>query len=203
MRKISFYSIYFLLLLPGMLLALTPAQELLQSLNQIKTLKANFKQTLVSSTQVGTEHYEGNVMILKPNQFYWHVLKPSEEVIVGDGEKLWVYDVDLAQVTVRDFDKAVGNTPARLLSGQLQNLEQHFHVVKKGDQHYFLTPKAKDDMIKQLTLILKNDTIKKMIIIDGMQQKSTLQFYKVQKNITLSSQVFKFIPPNGVDVLHQ
>jgi len=185
---------------------LPPAEQLNTLLASTHALEAKFSQE-VSNKNPGavSKMYAGNFYMQRPNKFRWHIQSPSEQVIVADGKKLWVYDIDLQQVTVQPLSKQLGDTPALLLSGGSDALSKTFNVkIGQGtkDALWFeLTPKDEHSMIQHVSLGFRQNQLHYMILTDGTGQESHLTFSDVVLNPSLKKELFVFTLPKGVDVV--
>jgi outer membrane lipoprotein carrier protein len=152
---------------------------------------------------------QGEMMIARPGRFRWEYRRPYEQLIIADGHKLWVYDPELEQVTVKPVDEALGNTPALLLSG-VHPLEQDFTVREArapGDRLHWveLLPKAEDSQFERILLGFSGGQsggqLQQMALHDSFGQVTRLDFENMQRNLPLAPSLFRFEPPAGVDVV--
>jgi outer membrane lipoprotein carrier protein len=178
-----------------------------QFLAEFKTLHAQFKQELYNEHGTLLETSQGEVYIQRPNQFRWDYQKPYQQLIVADGKKVWVYDVDLEQVSVRSVKKALGKTPAILLSSHT-HVEEDFIVTElyskeKGVERFELIPKDLDAQFDSIRLSLQNNRLKGFELVDNLGQLTLITFSKEQRNIEVDQKLFTFFPPAGVDVVEE
>lgn len=171
----------------------------------VHSLRANFEQIVTDPRGKTVQTAKGTFAMQRPNKFRWDYQQPYEQTIVADGTKLWVYDKDLEQVTVKKLDEALGNTPALLLSGA-RPLEEKFRITPLADKSDGLTwlellPKESDTSFLSMRLAFGKQHLEVMELTDSFQQVTRLQFSKIQSNGTASANEFKFIPPKGVDVV--
>lgn len=171
----------------------------------VKTGRATFTQTVTSPDGAKKKTSSGSFEFARPNRFRFAYSKPFEQQIVADGQKVWLYDVDLNQVTVRAMSQALGATPAALLAGAA--LEKDFELaaqpVRDGLEWVQATPRAKDTQIQALRVGFKGKGLAAMEIVDAFGQRSLLQFADVQANAKLADDTFRFTPPAGADVISQ
>lgn len=169
----------------------------------LKTLKADFKQTVQGARFTTEESSQGSFVIARPGKFRWHYQIPYEQLIVSDGKKVWIYDVDLEQVTVKPLGATLGNTPALLLSGE-QPLEQNFVIKDEGERDGLawvsLQPKQTDVSFTKLRLGFGPETLRVMVLEDNLGQTTWLEFNSMQRNTRVDPALFHFEPPAGVDV---
>lgn len=190
--------------LPG--LAQADAADALRNFVQnVPSGRGAFTQTVTSPDGAKKKSSSGSFEFLRPNRFRFDYAKPYEQQIVGDGQKVWLYDLDLNQVTVRPFDQALGSTPAALLAGG--NLERDFTLQADGEQAGLqwvqAQPKAKEGQIRQLRVGFRGKDLAAIELVDALGQRSRLDFGKFEPNVTLAPTRFKFTPPAGADVLQQ
>ena len=187
--------------LAGPAWAATPVQRYFQDL---QSLRADFIQRVYDERARIIQSSSGQMLMRRPGQFRWDYRTPAEQIIVADGERLWAYDVDLAQVTVRKLDTALSATPLALLSGAAP-IEDTFEVgnvqSRDGLDWYDLTPKQPQPEFRLLRVAFKNQTLVSLELEDGFGQRTRLDFQKLERNPTLDPALLKFTPPPGVDVV--
>lgn len=170
----------------------------------LKTMRAEFVQTLVDAEQRVMEQSEGVLLLSRPGRFRLDYSKPYSQLYVADGQKVWMYDKDLEQVTVRSQDEALGSTPAMLLTGS-EPLERSFILQELGDHEGFtwidLKPREKDATFAYIRLALEGDVIRAMEMVDNFGQMTRLFFHTVSRNPPVEAGAFRFTPPPGVDVV--
>ena len=170
----------------------------------VQSMQADFKQELFDNTGELIQSASGKLALQRPGKFRWDYLIPYEQLIVADGKKLWIYDADLEQVTVKHMDKALGNTPAMLLSG-VHPLEDDFTITAlpmMGDMMWVeLAPKGESEGFDQVRLGFDKHDLKLFEMIDGLGQVTRISFNETRKNSGLDQQLFTFIPPPDVDVV--
>ena len=207
----------------------TPAAGLNSLENFLKstqTGKAEFTQVVTSpaKTEAKTDTAEkstakvktssGTFEFLRPNRFKFVYKKPFEQTIVADGTTLWLFDVDLNQVTARKQAQALGSTPAALIAtaASLKALEAEFNLQDAPDanglQWVVATPKAKDGQIQSIKVGLKTAadkgvSLSVLEILDSFGQRSVISFSNVERNVTFGTDNFNFKPPAGADVIRQ
>ena len=173
-------------------------------LQGLQTLQADFRQTLRDGQGRLIEESQGVLAIHRPDRFRWDYVKPHEQTIVADGKKLWLYDVDLEQVTVRSMEQSLTGTPAVLLSGS-EDLRTSFKISgtesKGGETIVSLVPKRGDTDFKQVRIKLVGKQLAGMVLSDKLGQSTTLEFSNVLRNVPLDDARFVFAPPAGVDVI--
>jgi len=171
----------------------------------VKTARAAFTQVVTSPDGAKKKTSSGSFEFARPNRFRFAYARPYEQLIVGDGEKVWLYDVDLQQVTVRAMDQALGATPAALLAGS--NLEKDFELKAQpsaqGIDWVQATPRSRGESIgfQSLRVGFKGKALAAIELVDSFGQRSQLSFSEVATNVAPAADAFRFTPPKGVDVL--
>lgn len=184
----------------------TATQDLVSLLNNIKTLQANFVQTVVDANERVLQQTKGEMSLQRPGKFRWKIISPSKQLLIADGSRVWFYDVDLSQVTVQKQQTVNAGAPALLLSGSAQRLVQDYVITARidNDQQIFqLQPKAKNNLFQMVELIFRNHQLQAMRLHDGLKQTTVVKFSDVQSNLSLNASLFQFTPPHGVDVVSQ
>jgi outer membrane lipoprotein carrier protein len=173
-------------------------------MNGLQSLQADFHQVVTDAQGRKVEEARGELAIHRPNRFRWDYREPNVQVIVADGQRLWLYDPDLEQVTVRGLDQSFAGTPAMLLSGE-GDLRASFKVEsskkENGIEWLTLTPKRADTDFKRVRLGLRNEAIAGMELADKLGQLTVLEFSNVKRNPIFQKERFLFSPPPGVDVI--
>ena len=182
-----------------------PVQSLRSFVKDVKSAQASFTQTVTSPDGKKARKSIGTLEFERPNRFRFAYTQPIEQLIVGDGQKVWLYDADLNQVTVRGMSQAVGASPAALLAGG--NLDKDFTLkaAPAAGQIEWVEalPKAKDGQLQSVKVGFTAGQLVALELLDSFGQKSRLDFQKVDTKVTLSPSRFNFTPPPGADVLQQ
>ena len=180
-----------------------PIQALEQFLASIKTLSARFEQEVIDEHGRVSQRSQGKFYLQRPGQFRWNYETPFKQEIVSDGKKVWFYDPDLEQVTVKLVDEALGSAPALLLSGKVK-LSERFVIKSQGREGDIswveLAPKSEEDVFKSLKVEMKKGQLRWMEMADNFGQLTRIQFKNLKKNHSLPKAIFNFTPPTGVDV---
>lgn len=182
--------------------SLTAAKRLNSLLSGTKSMSANFTQT-TKGAKSGT--FKGSMSVQRPNNFRWETKSPSEQLIVANGNTLWVYDKDLEQVTKQSVDNQVGNTPALLLSGDPSKIDKNFKITQpySNKNYYVLYPKSANANFKNLSLSFNGGKPVMMVLNDSLGQTTSIKFSNIKLNPSINAAQFKFTPPKGVDVINQ
>lgn len=167
-------------------------------------LDASFRQVLRDSRGQTAQQSAGRLQILRPDRFRWEYESPHAQLIVSDGQRLWLYDPDLEQVTVRALDRTLAGTPAMLLSGA-GDLRSGFDVerVERRDGVFWvlLAPKRTDTDFRRMRLGFRDDALAFMELEDKLNQTTVLEFIGLRRNPSLKADQFTFTPPAGADVI--
>ena len=171
----------------------------------VKTGQADFTQTVTSPDGLKKKTSSGRFEFSRPNRFRFNYLKPFEQLIVADGQKVWIYDADLNQASSRQFNQALGATPAALLAGG--SLDKEFDLAplpaKDGLDWAEAKPKAKDGAFKSVKIGFRGKTLASVEVVDAFGQRSLLQFNQFAGNVPLSADAFVFKLPQGADLIEQ
>ncbi len=182
-----------------------PVDTLKEFVREVKTGRAAFTQTVTAPDGVKRRSSSGSFEFARPNRFRFAYAKPFEQVIVADGQKVWIFDADLNQVSVRAFNSALGATPAALLAGG--SLEKDFDLSnqpsKDGVDWALATPKNKDGAFQSVRVGFKGKTLSAIEITDSFGQRSLLLFTQMLANPVIAADAFRFTPPAGADVIEQ
>jgi outer membrane lipoprotein carrier protein len=180
--------------------------KLHQFLETTKTMRAQFAQRVVAKNGKQPQQSNGVMIFSRPGKFRWQVDKPYAQLIVGDGEKIWIYDPDLKQVTVRKVGNAIGGTPAALLFGD-NRIEKDFALREAGESEGLewleATPKTQDSGFEKLRIGFAGNELKSMELLDNFGQTTTLLFSQIERNPQIAQSLLRFTPPAGVDVLSE
>lgn len=181
----------------------SPVQALKDFLANTQSLQAKFEQVSIDESDRPIQVSSGIFLLSRPGKFRWEYQKPFQQQIVSNGQKVWFYDVDLEQVTVKNQTLALGSAPALLLSGSV-DLDKSFSVEllqKEGDiQRFKLVPTSENSGFQYILLGLKKQTLNSMELSDHFGQLIRIRFSEMKTGIPLNDAKFTFIPPAGVDV---
>jgi outer membrane lipoprotein carrier protein len=176
-------------------------------IQETRTVRANFSQTLYDKNARTLQESKGTMQFERPEKFRWTYEKPYEQLIVGDGTQVWFYDRDLNQVTIRQFNIAIGSSPAALLAGS-STIEDNFVLNELGlqDEIEWLEaiPKNKDSAFEFIQMGFSPEgALKIMALRDNFGQTTVLAFSELDKNPKFPVDLFKFIPPDNADVISE
>jgi outer membrane lipoprotein carrier protein len=180
-----------------------PVKQLQAFLKSSKSFTADFKQVLINESGKPTQTSSGIFYLQRPGKFRWNYLKPFQQEIVSTSGKVWFYDTDLDQVTIKKLDESVGSTPALLLSGTI-SLDDNFTMEDQGVdgemQWIKLLPKNQESSFKYILIGLNKGSLGGMELSDNFGQLTRIYFTNVQLNPPIKPTVFEFVAPKGADV---
>ncbi len=172
---------------------------------EVKSGTAAFTQTVTSPDGAKKKTSSGTFAFERPNRFRFAYTKPFEQTIVADGQKVWIYDADLNQVSSRRITQALGATPAAILAGG--DLDQAFELsalpTKDGIVWAEAKPRAKDGAFQSVHVGFRGQTLSAIEIVDAFGQRSLLEFSEWMPNASIPPETFRFTPPPGADVIEQ
>jgi outer membrane lipoprotein carrier protein len=179
------------------------AGRLEAALDSLSSLRAEFRQVVTAAGGERTESAEGSVSLARPGRFRWDYRTPAQ-LIVSDGTTVWLYDEDLAQVTVRPAADSLAGTPALLLSGQA-DLAGAFEISDGGEEGGLawsrLRPKDPDSDFTEFRVGISGGELRHMTLLDKLGQSTELEFGRIERNPRFDADTFTFVPPPGVDVV--
>ena len=199
-------------ILPAVMLFIAPLAAHAAATDKLKTFmsatqsaQANFTQQVFDKNGNRLQSASGSLQFQRPGKFRWEYRKPYEQLIIGDGKKFWIYDIDLNQVTVKKLDGALGSSPAALLSGD-NEIERDFALSdiedKEGLEWLQAKPRSSESTFEKILMAFNaNAELMVMELQDAFGQHTVLHFSAMHNNPALSPQRFRFVPPKGADVL--
>lgn len=180
-------------------------EKLNEFFTSVDTMQAAFSQQVLDEKGQVRQASQGNVFLARPGKFRWEYATPDKHEIVADGKNVWVYDVELDQVTVKPMDKALASAPVGMLT-QKQPVEKQFDVQEmEADgsklEWFRLTPKKKDSDFTTMDLGVSANGVEEMILSDKFGQQTYIKFEGLRTNVDIDKGRFSFTPPAGVDVV--
>ena len=172
-------------------------------LAELQSVRADFVQETLDAQAKTTQRAVGTLALKRPGRFRWDYSEPRQ-VIVCDGARLWLYDADLQQVTVRTVRDTLAQTPAMLLSGQARvrdGFSARAGAHTAGLDWVVLTPRLRDTDFRELRVGFAGTTLRRMEFEDKLNQVTRIEFSKLERNAHLADALFVFMPPPGVDVI--
>ncbi len=190
-----------------------PATELETFLADFSTLQAEFEQTLFDERGLPIETSSGHLAIQRPGKFRWEYRQPYRQTIIADGEKIWIYDEDLAQATVKPYRETLDNTPAVLLTSH-HKLADLYQVEAIPDwtppdqdapagvaKRFLLTPIKESAQFQSVTLDFIDGHLMQLTLHDNLDQTTRIHLRQAQRNGRLAAELFVFTPPAGIDIV--
>lgn len=169
-----------------------------------RSASGSFEQTVVSRPGGRTQQASGTLAFERPGRFRWAYDKPYYQLIVGDGERLWIYDRDLNQVTTRKLGTAIGASPAALLAGE-DDLERNFTLRDAGASDGLAwveaLPRSPESGFERVRIGFAGNELRRMELKDSLGQTTSLVFGALARNPKLEADLFRFTPPKGADVV--
>jgi outer membrane lipoprotein carrier protein len=179
------------------------ADRLERALASLRTVRAEFVQELRRTESGAPELARGTFYVKKPGRFRWDYSQP-QQLIVCDGDRLWLYDPELEQATVKKVREALAQTPAMILSGE-SKVSDHYMVraggVVAGLEIAILTPRTADGDFREVRIGLSGDDIRRLEFVDRLNQRTSVELTRIERNPLLKDALFTFTPPKGVDVI--
>ena len=169
-----------------------------------QSARADFEQKVYERSGKLTQESKGSFVFQRPGLFRWIYAKPVDQVIVGDGQRVWIHDRDLNQVTVRKLSNALGSTPAALLAGSA-DIEKAFELSDAGAKDGFewleAKPREREAGFERVRLGFDAEGLRAMELYDHFGQRTVLRFFNLRRNPKVDKSEFRFEPPKGTDVL--
>ena len=170
----------------------------------VQNLSASFEQQVFDDTGSALDAASGTLALARPNRFRWDYLEPEEQRIVADGDNIWIYDVELEQVSVRPQSFDEQQSPLAVLL-DVASLDQQFNTEDRGEKDgaswLRLTPKSEDAEFAHVDLGFRDHQLARMVMVDIVGQRTEIVFQDWKRNTTLPPATFYFEPPKGVDVV--
>lgn len=205
--KIVSFLLLFSMLNVSVLHAAKPVNKVLDKFFQkTQTMQANFVQTVSNTRGKLIERSIGSLVLSRPDKFILNYNSPAEQQYISNGQTIWIYDLELEQVSIKELDATIGESPALLLSSNA-DVYKHYDVqnlaVQQGEPYRWIELKAqKEEMTFERVLLAFKDTVlTQMKMYDSFGQVTVLKFSDIQINKHFALKKFNFIAPEGVDVI--
>jgi len=187
-------------------------KNLQQLLQPLRNLQGQFEQKMFDDEGELLQQSSGNFSLQQPGKFNWETLLPFEQSLISNGKKLWLYDPDLEQVTVKKVDESLQQTPALILTGNSELLAKNFRIeqaaIGEGSAHdglpvqiFMLIPRADDPVFERLELFFTNAILTTLKVHDSLGQLTHFKLLNVHTNIELSADKFEFVIPVGTEII--
>lgn len=200
MKKIALL----LLLAAPMLAHAAGADRLKEFFEKTSAMRAKFEQVVTDNRGQKVQEVSGTMQLQRPGKFRWDYNKPYQQEIVGDGERIWLYDPELNQVTVRNMSQAIGSSPAALLAGS-KEVEKNFtleNLPSKDKLEWVLArPNDRDSGFDEVRLGFGKNGLEQMQMQDSYGNTTSIFFSRLERNPRLDTRSFMFKPPAGADIV--
>ena len=181
-----------------------PLEEIHRFADGLVTYRADFEQSVVNEVGAMVEHSRGKMALAAPNRLRWHYLEAYEQLIVADGRRIWAYDVDLEQITVKTQDQDAADSPLYVLLDPAL-LEERYELRSNGRiddlELIELIPRDRRTDFESIELGLRDGILQTLSIRDAFGQQTLIRFSGIERNPDLEEGLFEFEPPPGVDVI--
>lgn len=192
-----------LVLLPPIVLA-SSLERFSEFVTGTRTARGEFEQKIFDADRKLIQESRGVLAFSRPGKFRWSYVKPYAQLIVGDGSRVWIYDEDLKQVTVKKLDQALGSTPAALLAGNNEAMRA-FKLSDKGTKDGLewleAVPRDREGGFERFRMAFDASGLRVMELVDTFGQTTVLKFRSLERNPELGPGLFRFSPPKGADVI--
>lgn len=179
-------------------------ESLKSFIGEVKSARIEFQQSVVDAQGKKLQDSTGTFLFSRPGKFRWLYVKPYEQLIVGDGEKVWVYDRDLNQVTVKALGDALGSSPAALLAGN-NDVDRAYTfktLPKEGGLEWLeAVPRDPESTFERMRIGFRKSNPETMQLQDRLGQTTTIRFTRLERNPRLAADAFRFVPPKDADVV--
>jgi outer membrane lipoprotein carrier protein len=175
-------------------------------LEHVQSMRASFRQEIVNGNQEVIEEARGRMVLKRPGRFRWDYEQPYKRVVVADGERLWLYEADLEQVTVRPLAAGLGETPAALLTGARDVLDRFEYVSSSMADHVTwvrLKPRSADSDFESVAIGFTGEKLVQLELNDRLGQQTRLYLSDIEMNAKVADDTFRFQVPDGVDVIRE
>ncbi|WP_422730996.1 outer membrane lipoprotein chaperone LolA [Litchfieldella qijiaojingensis] len=194
------------LVMPVAAIADQGAERLTRLLEPLQTYAADFEQQILDSSGQRLQEVHGQMWLSRPGKFRWEVDAPYRQIVVSDGEEVFLHDPDLEQVTVQPLDTRVTHTPALLLSGSASELTESYEVDRQQQgaaETFTLTPRDADTLFEELKMTFYSERLGMLQMTDSTGQRTAIRFDDVQYNPSIDDSRFTFEIPDGADVIRE
>lgn len=203
-RALALATLVLAALLPALPAHAGGIDRLNQFMSATQSATGDFEQRIYGRDRKVVQESRGTLAFSRPGKFRWAYVKPYPQLIVGDGARVWIYDEDLKQVTVRKLDQALGATPAALLAGSNDALKAFVlkdDGAKDGLEWVEAIPREKESNFERIRMGFGFSGLERMELTDTFGQTTELRFTGFQRNARVDPGLFRFVPPQGADVI--
>ena len=203
-RIVKILSIFLLVSFSLPVFSSEAIQRLDKFFAEVDSFNGRFSQTVFDEQGEVVQNAEGDVALNKPGRFRWQYTKPYPQLILADGEYLWIYDEELLQASAKPIDEALGNAPIMLLT-DIRPLGEDFEIMeaatRDGLNWVELVPLIQDTEFHRIQIGFDEKGIRKMELHDHFSQKTVIEFTNLETNVSFKPEYFTFNAPEGVDVV--
>lgn len=190
--------------------AVSPAEELVAVLSDIKTVQAKYSQEIIDHEGLVLQKTQGEFVLARPGKMYWKTAPPYEQLIVGNGEKIWVYDPDLEQVEIHSAGDQM-QTPMSLLTSSADTLVKNYAITEQKsetEERFSLAPidangAKSQGAFAELQFVFEKGLLTEISLFDKLRQETKIRLSGVVHNETVAEEMFDFVAPEGVDIVTQ
>ncbi|CAM3462935.1 MULTISPECIES: outer membrane lipoprotein chaperone LolA [Halomonas] len=182
------------------------AERLTERLEPLESYQASFEQQILDGSGDRLQSARGEMWLSRPGLLRWEVDAPYSQIVVSDGDDVYLYDPDLEQVTIQAMDDRVTHTPALLLSGSVSDLTESYEVFYEqddGDDVFTLVPISADTLFEELSMVFDADTLTELWMMDSTGQRTSITFSDITNNGNIDRSQFDFDIPEGTDVIRE
>ncbi|MDN7131847.1 outer membrane lipoprotein chaperone LolA [Halomonas sp. MC140] len=182
------------------------AERLTERLDPLESYQASFEQQILDGSGDRLQSARGEMWLSRPGLLRWEVDAPYSQIVVSDGDDVYLYDPDLEQVTIQAMDDRVTHTPALLLSGSASDLTESYEVFYEqddGDDVFTLVPISADTLFEELSMVFDADTLTELWMMDSTGQRTSITFSDITSNGNVDRSKFDFDIPEGTDVIRE
>lgn len=181
------------------------ARNMLESfLQNTSTMESSFEQRLFNQRNILLQESSGTFILKRPGRFFWDYKKPYPQQIVSNAKKIWLFDSELEQVSVKSYNQLLAGAPVILLD-QKKNLDVDFIVEDQGMKNKLLwvklIPRNKDGDYSSIEVALAEGRLVRMVFVDSFEQTTIISFSNIRTNMAVDNNLFEFKPPEGADVV--
>ena len=179
-------------------------KSFINKLDSLNAMQAQFVQTTRDQHNNALQELTGTLLVAKPGKMRWQTEPPYSQLVVSDNQSVWFYDEDLEQVTIRDMEQRIQETPALLLSGNTDEIKQNFDITYQSNgqfSRYSLAPKDSSQLFEKIEFQYYDNTLESMRIYDATGQVTEIVFTEIDLAPQINESTFQFKAPNGVDVI--
>ncbi|MBL1292335.1 MAG: outer membrane lipoprotein chaperone LolA [Thiotrichales bacterium] len=171
----------------------------------LASMRAGFVQTVIDANGTIVDKSEGTMSMLRPGRFRWDYILPYEQHIITNGKRLWIYEPDLDQVTIKPYEAGVGETPALLLSGDSSVFERftvsELEIADSDYEWLLLKPLDQESGYESIQMGFDENGFKVVRFSDDFGHHTQLEFIDIEANVTLAEDEFEFQEPEGIEII--